>query len=94
MFRYKTTFQQDNSLAFTYTIRIIYLRATASIFSIILSLLLILLCTFPIPSPFVLHICVACGSNFNFLHFITMNRFPSFLAVQPCIANSKPFNNG
>ena len=28
---YKTTFQQDNSLAFTYTIRIIYLRATASI---------------------------------------------------------------
>ena len=40
MFMYKTTFQQDNSLAFStcylddaleYTIRIIYLRATASI---------------------------------------------------------------
>ena len=28
MFRYKTTFQQDNTLAFTYTIRIIYLRAS------------------------------------------------------------------
>ena len=28
---YKTTFQQDNSLALTYTIRIIYLRATVSI---------------------------------------------------------------
>ena len=52
------------------------------LFSIILCFLLILLCTFPIPSPFVLHICVDCGSNFNFLHFITMNRFRSFLAVQ------------
>ena len=48
------------------------------LFSIILSFLLILLCTFPIPSPFVLHICVACGINFNSLHFIIMNRLQSF----------------
>ena len=31
MFGYKMTFQKDNSLAFTYTVRIVYLRATASI---------------------------------------------------------------
>ena len=48
MLRYKMTFQQDNNLAFPYTLKLIYLRATASIiyfssqqFSIVLIILFV-----------------------------------------------------